>query len=1570
MRIKFYLLLLLTIISGTGSLNAQRCASDEVNQALMQRDPNFAHVLQARAVKWAQQNAAHANGLVVSSANGPVYEIPVVVHIMHTGVPVGNINNPTDATVATYIDFLNKTYAAQWSFYNDTNNGGVRVPIKFVLAKRAPGACGGIATTGINRINVSAIYPNYTANGINQSTSSGVDDSVLKSLSIWPSQDYYNIWMVNYIDGPTGGIGGYAYFPGVSSWLDGTVLLAQYASPYSNGSYYYAVPHELGHAFGLLHTFQGGGTSTCPSNANCSTDGDQVCDTEPHINLNNGVCASGTNSCTGLPYAGVQYNFMNYTACPARFTPGQRTKILFNLINYRGGLINSLGTTAPAAFTAPTTACIPTIVNARNNYDMGPHEVSLADMNVSGSGYTNDGYKVYVDHTCTQTAAHVTVGSSYTLSVNTYSNQQNVRAWIDYNNDGTFSAAEMVMSHTGTTGDETHTGTFTIPSTGVTTCTNLRMRVVADWYLAGTLQPCNALQYGQAEDYTVVVAPAVVTPTVAISANPTGSICASTSVTFTATTTNTVSPSYQWKKNGVAVGLNQTTYTNNSWTNNDVITLEVTSTAGCAGTIITTASNSITMAVSGSLTPSVTVSANPGNNICAGTGVTFTANPTNGGTSPTYQWKKNGNIVGGSTATYTDNALINNDVITVVMTSSAVCASPATATSTGITMIVNTVVAPSVTVTTNTGTSVCAGTNVTFTANPTNGGTTPSYQWKKNGANVGINNANYSDNTLSNNDVISVVLTSTAGCASPLTATGSVTMSVSTALVPSVIIAANPGNTICTGTSVTFTATPTNGGTIPTYQWKKNGTVVGSGATYINAAPANNDVITVVMTSNASCVSPATATSNAITMIVGTTVIPSVTIAANPGTTICAGTSVTFTATPVNGGTTPAYQWKKNGVNVGGNTATYTDAALANSNVITVQMASSSSCASPATANSNSLTMTVNPVVTPTVTVSTNTGTTVCAGTQVIFSGGVTNAGATPTYQWKKNGANVGTGINSYGPVTVANNDVITLTLTSSAACASPVAVTSANVTMIVSPAVTPSVTIAAAPGNTICAGTAVTFTATPVNGGANPVYQWKKNGVNVGGNAAIYTDAALANTNTITCVLTSNASCATTTTATSNAITMTVNPLVNPLVSITVNPAGPICAGTPVTFTATPVNGGSAPSYNWQRNIMNVPGNSNVFGPIVLADRDSVKVVLTSNATCAIFPTVTSNVINMTVNPLVTPAVSVTSSATGAICSGVPISFTATATNGGTTPAYQWKLNGAAVGTNSTAYTLSSPASGNVITVELTSNAICATPATVISVPLDLVVKPSVTPSATITVNPGDTICAGTVVTFTATPANEGSNPQYTWRRNGVSVQTASTTYAQINTNDSDIITLELTSDALCATNTHALANIITMRVNDLPLPVITANGHLLRTGSFTAYQWYVNDTAIAGATADTLLATRTGSYKVMVTDAQGCSNTSAVHVNSTVGIGQMPAGNNEVAIFPNPTRGIVYIQSKESAINIRVFTVEGKLVMEYNDVKKIDITHLADGLYTIQIRNKNGELLKTSRLTKATGY
>lgn len=96
-------------------------------------------------------------------------------------------------------------------------------------------------------------------------------------------------------------------------------------------------------------------------------------------------------------------------------------------------------------------------------------------------------------------------------------------------------------------------------------------------------------------------------------------------------------------------------------------------------------------------------------------------------------------------------------------------------------------------------------------------------------------------------------------------------------------------------------------------------------------------------------------------MTVAAQVAPTIAITSNQGTTICVGTQVVFSATVTGEGSTPTYQWKKNGTDVGTGLATYTTSILANGDVITCELTSDSPCANPTTATSNTLTMTVDP---------------------------------------------------------------------------------------------------------------------------------------------------------------------------------------------------------------------------------------------------------------------------------------------------------------------------------------------------------------------------------------------------------------------------------------------------------------------------------------------------------------------------------------------------------------------------------------------------------------------------------
>jgi uncharacterized repeat protein (TIGR03803 family) len=584
-------------------------------------------------------------------------------------------------------------------------------------------------------------------------------------------------------------------------------------------------------------------------------------------------------------------------------------------------------------------------------------------------------------------------------------------------------------------------------------------------------------------------------------------------------------------------------------------------------------------------------------------------------------------------------------------------------------------------------TSICAGTKVTFTATATNAGTNTSYQWKKNALNIGSNSNIYVDSTFKNGDSVYCLITTNKSCGTVTAKSNVIKMTVNAPVTPTISITTNPGTGICAGNKATFTATVTNAGASPMYQWKKNGINIGTNNnSYVDSTLKNGDSIYCVLTGNAPCATASTVNSNAIKMTVNNPVTPIVSITANPGTSICTGNKVTFTATVTNAGASPVYQWKKNGANIGTNNNTYNDSTLKNGDSIYCSFASNGPCTTTSIVNSNGIKMTVNNPVTPAISIAVTSGTSVCAGNKVTFTATATNGGTLPVYQWKKNGVNVGTSSNTYIVDTaLKNNDSVYCVLTSNAACAISTA-KSNSIKMTVNNLVTPTVSIATSPGTSVCAGTKVTFTATITNGGTTPVYQWKKNGINVGTNGNTYVvDTALKNGDSIYCSVTSNATCATPVTVQSNIIRMTVNLPVTPTVSITANPGANVCTGNKVIFTATATNGGASPVYQWKKNGANIGTNSNTFNDSTLKNGDSIYCTLASNAPCATASIVNSNAIKMTVNNPITPTISIAVSPGTSVCAGTIVTFTATITNGGTAPAFQWMKNGINISGNKT---------------------------------------------------------------------------------------------------------------------------------------------------------------------------------------------------------------------------------------------------------------------------------------------
>jgi hypothetical protein len=123
------------------------------------------------------------------------------------------------------------------------------------------------------------------------------------------------------------------------------------------------------------------------------------------------------------------------------------------------------------------------------------------------------------------------------------------------------------------------------------------------------------------------------------------------------------------------------------------------------------------------------------------------------------------------------------------------------------------------------------------------------------------------------------------------------------------------------------------------------------------------------------------------------------------------------------------------------------------------------------------------------------------------------------------------------------------------------------------------------------------------------------------------------------------------------------------------------------------------------------------------------------------------------------------------------------------------------------------------------------------------------------------------------------------------------------------------------------------------------------------------LGSTPIAGATNATYTVTASGSYRVIVTDANGCSDTSAIQSVIPAGINGVYAGNR-ISILPNPTTGYITV-SGAGDVNIKVYNSIGQFLKETNS-SHISIAEFPTGLYFVRVFNEAGTLLKQEKVVK----
>lgn len=473
-------------------------------------------------------------------------------------------------------------------------------------------------------------------------------------------------------------------------------------------------------------------------------------------------------------------------------------------------------------------------------------------------------------------------------------------------------------------------------------------------------------------------------------------------------------------------------------------------------------------------------------------------------------------------------------------------------------------------------------------------------------------------------------------------------------------------------------------------------------------------------------------TSNVISVTSVPTVTPAVSISTSSNT-LCAGNTITFTATPTNSGPAPVYQWYLNFSPVGGNSSTYTSNSFANGDQITLDMTSNAQCASPAQVGANTVTLQVFPIpAQPTI----QSNAPICQGNALTFSSNIVPGAL---YTWTGpggfTGANPNEAINS---AQVGNSGVYTLTHSVNG-CTSP----QETATLVVEPTLSP---ISISASQTLCQGTtaAALSASVPTGGTGIYVYQWESSTDNsswniVSSGTTSTTAPGVLNQSTYYRATVSAGVCPV---SVSNSVIIVIEP---PLSQNTITPSQTLCTGSAAQILtgSTPLGGNTQYQYQWQSSPTgstwtNLPGQTTLnFNP----GTPTLSGLYRRLVTAGVCPVSTSNSVQIQLDPVITNN---TIGSAQTICPGFsPSAFTGSLPAGGLgTYTYLWESS-----TNNSTWvgipsgTTLSYTEGNVTLSayyrrQVNSGACQLTSGTVL-----LTVIPVITNN---TVTPSQTLCAG----------------------------------------------------------------------------------------------------------------------------------------------------------------------------------------------------------------------------------
>jgi gliding motility-associated-like protein len=316
-------------------------------------------------------------------------------------------------------------------------------------------------------------------------------------------------------------------------------------------------------------------------------------------------------------------------------------------------------------------------------------------------------------------------------------------------------------------------------------------------------------------------------------------------------------------------------------------------------------------------------------------------------------------------------------------------------------------------------------------------------------------------------------------------------------------------------------------------------------------------------------------------------------------------------------------------------------------------------------------------------------------------------------------------------------------------------------------------------------------------------------------------------------------------------------------------------------------------------------------------------------------------------------PSVQISATATSVdLCQ--PVTFTATSTNPGVAPSYQWQVSGVNAGGDSLQYSNDLFANGDRIICILQTDTGCSeTVFTDTSNVITLAVDPQ--NYTTVAITATDTaVCAGAPVTFTALVTNANGPPGFQWFVNGTSVPDSTSSYVDSSTSGTQVVYCLINSNDACG-----LAKSNSFPIAIYALPAIAAGqtfnipyGKSLQlepaiTGDIASYAWTpatgLSDTAIRDPIAEP---SATTIYNLTVTTAGGCkaSEEITVDVYTPLSIPEAFTPNNDghndlLYVLGGPTGSLV----EEFA----VFNRNGTEVFHVHNIAPGDRTFAWDGRF-----------------------